>query len=335
MGSHGDHMKKVALFFFRPWLGAGSTTFTAHLYQAFKMCRYSPSIYRVMDVDHPFDKPFGDFPEIKYRCVSMPTARSIVSGTPSLMTAIAKAPIVRDGVIDDLMALGMRAVIHDSNEAADFDWSKAKKPICIRKAVTALVPGSIWLPQPYVRQMGIPTATRSGAVSIARIAPSKRTDIILKANRILAPENRIALLGAEFRIYSKQLAVDYKDVFTRAPKAGMKFPLDLSSAAKSCATALFNVDMSWFAKDGGGTQYAQLEAMDAGAVNIMNADWFRFDGDLKAGKHAISVASETGLADAVMHTDSALVDQIRSNSYKLLNAHGPRLGRVYMQALGG
>jgi hypothetical protein len=325
-------MSDVALFFLRPWLGAGSTTFTAHLYKALQLRGHSPSIYRVVDADEHFGKPFGAFPGVTYQCVSAQTARGIVKATPSLITAVTKAPIVRDGVVDNLASLGARAVVHDSTEVKNYDWSKIARPICVRQAVTQLLPGSVYLPHPYVRQAARPDARqRLGAVSVARVAPSKRTDIVLQANRLLPKLRRVRLLGMESGGYAKTLAATYKDVFSRARPAH-RFPLDFASAPRLCAWAAFNVDMSWFAQDGGGTQYAMLEAMDAGAVNVMHKDWFRFGGDVKEGVHALSVDGAAGLA-SLLKASSYAPGAVRKSAYALLDAHGPAVADAWLTEL--
>lgn len=323
---------EVAIFFFRPWLGAGSTTYTAHLFKALRLAGRTPMIYRLMEFPQARPLPFGDYDGVKYKITNFQEARRIVKSQPSLMSASATTPHMRDGVIEKLMELGMRPVIHDARDVDSFDWSKAKRPICVREAVVPLVPNSVYLPHPYMRSTRVKTnGAEADAVSLARVAASKRTNIILEANKLLPIGKRIDLLGMEDRLYSKQLQKDYADVYVRSAKGGIEFPLNFDAPVTACRGAKFNVDMSYFEKDGGGTQYAQLEAMDAGAVNIMHSDWFRFDGDMKSGVHAVAVDSAAALADAVQNAE---VGDIRMNCNRLLLMHDAyRVGMLYLREL--
>jgi hypothetical protein len=342
-------MSAVGIFFFRPWLGAGSTTFTAHLSKAFELSGFKPMVYRVADRPMPGTLPFGSYEGVSYQNISMAAARAVVKSQPTIMSATAAHPHVRHDVIGALLALGMRAVVHDDGEATQRDWKGLKPVICVRKAVTALIPGSVWLPHPYARQTPPPGAAvvrhrstrrqRSGvaavdhrvAVSIARIAASKRPQLILDANRLLPPDDRVELLGMEVPSFAQQLAADYKDVFTRRARPGPAFPFTFADPVRQCRGASFHVDMSWFARDGGGTQYAQLEAADAGCVNVMHKDWFRFDGDMLAGKNAIAVADAVSLARTLMAApDPAMVQ----GGYDLLKAHDAAIvAGAYMNEL--
>lgn len=323
--------KEVAIFFFRPWLGAGSTTYTAHLYKALTFAGHKPTIYRIMEFPQAWVKPFGKYDGVEYRITNFQEARKIVASQPSLMSASATVPHIRDGLIEKLMELGMRPVIHDDRDVSTFDWSKAKRPICVREAVTNLIPGSVYLPQPYMRARKTSVGAEADAVSLARVAASKRTTLILEANRILPIGQRIDILGMEDRMYSKQLHKDYADVYARAEKGGLQFPLSFDAPVTACRGAKFNVDMSYFERDGGGTQYAQLEAMDAGVVNIMHKDWFRFAGDMKEGVHALTADSVESLASVVQNGE---VGNIKANCDQLLLLHSAsRIGMLYMQEL--
>lgn len=322
----------VALFFFPPRFGAGSTTFTAHLHAGLRAAEHTPKIYRIMDTAQPGSKPFGGYAGLSYQVITVADAKKIVRAAPSLMVASSKPPHIRDGIIQDLLALGMRPVVHHDKDAADFDWSRTTRPICIRQAITALIPGSVYIPHPYVRA-ATPGASRPRrAVSTARVAASKRASILLEANRLLpASGPRIEIIGVEDRMYSKALKTTYPE-FTRSLTP---YHLDFDSAVAELSGAELNVDMSYFRNDGGGTQYVQLEAMDAGVVNVMHVDWFRFDGDLKAGQHVVAVDGAAALA-ALVAAGPAGVDSaaINANCAALLTAHDAEaIAKVYMDEL--
>jgi hypothetical protein len=341
-------MNAVGIFFFRPWLATGATTFTAHLFKALELAGASPMIYRVADRPISGTLAFGGYEGVSYQNISIAAARSLVKSQPTIMAASAAHPHVRHDVIGQLLSLGMRAVVHGDAEAAARDWTGLRPVICVRQALTALIPGSVWLPQPYARhtpaavvpgkhhkrrQQSAAPVNHRVAVSIARIAASKRPQLILDANRLLPPDDRVELLGMEDAVFTRQLAADYKDVFTRRARPGPAFPFTFADAVCQCRGASFHVDMSWFARDGGGTQYAQLEAADAGCVNVMHADWFRFDGDLKAGVNALGAADAAALALALMAApDQAIVQ----GGYDLLKAHDAKtVGGLYMTELTG
>lgn len=321
---------KIALFFLRPWLGNGSTTFTAHLHHVLRQAGHSPRIYRITDAAQPGAKPFGSYAGVDYEVVTLPEARKIAAAGPSLLTALSKPPHVRDGVVTALLAAGTRPVIHHDKDATDFDWTRAKRPICVRQASTAIVPGSVYLPHPYVRATPGEPPTPRRAISTARVAATKRTHLLLEANRLLLPEDqRIEILGVEERLYSKKLKAEYPE-FERASRAGA-YHLDFDAPVEVCRGAAFNVDMSYFPLDGGGTQYVQLEAMDAGAVNVMHDDWFRFPGDLQKGVHALTAADPQGLADVVLHGEPG---EVRANCEKVLLQHsGARVAPLYIAEL--
>lgn len=330
-------MSDVALFFLRPWLGAGSTTFTAHLAAGFKSIGHRPTIYRVTDFQQAYAKPFGAYEGIEYRCITAPEAKRIAAAQPSLIAATAQPPHVRDGVAKDLSHAGARPVVHDDAEAALCQWTEADRAICVRRAVLPLVPGSTYLPHPYMRQAAWAEARpRSGAVSTARVAASKRTGLLLEANRLVPEARRIKLLGMEDRLYSKSLQAAYADVYTRAAQGGPAFPMTFDAPVEASQAARYNVDLSWFANDGGGTQYTQLEAMDAGAACVMHADWFRFDGDVKQGVHAIGVGDENALAQLLQSDDVDSAARIAENCAGLLRMHDARaVARAYFNAMLG
>lgn len=325
-------MSDVAIFFFAPWLGGGATTFTAHLFRGLALAGAKPMIYRVADRPAPGALPFGGYEGVTYANVSMAQARAVVKTQPSVMSAPAGHPHVRHGVIEALLALGMRAVVHDDGEAVSRDWRALKPPICVRQALTVLVPGSMYLPHPYVRAAHVVKRRRplGGAVSLARVAAAKRTNVLLDANRALPAAARVRLAGMEDVGYAKTLAATYADVY--APRAaGRRFPPTFDAAVGIAAGARFHADMSYAAADGGGTQYAQLEAMDAGCVNVMHADWFRFEGDMKAGVHAVAAADAAGLAAALMAAPDLGMVQA---GYELLKAHDARaVGSLYVNEL--
>jgi hypothetical protein len=345
---------KVGLFFFRPSLGGGTTTFAAHMFKAIEAAGHTPMILKVRDKPTEYKpRPFGKYAGVVYRNISIERAESWVRNFPTIMVApAAEKYLARPTLINDLMKLGMRIVMHDPNEFSIYNHLNVgdnrkelkivklpTRPICIRPTMQKFYPKAVWIPHPYMRQCTDSVSRMVGlrhnhAISIARIASVKRPKIILEANRLLPMRKRVQLLGAEYRMYTYNLQKKYADVFKQSGKT-FQFPMTFIASPDLCGNAIYNVDMTWFPDDGGGTQYAQMEAMDAGCVNIMHIDWLRFKGELKNGKHLLTVESPEDLAWLLKH-GSGLNDeaQIRENGFKLLKKHAPKVvGELYMEEL--
>lgn len=327
-------MSDVGIFFFRTRLGAGSTSFTAHLYKAFELAGLKPTIYRVTESDQCGVSEFGTYDGMRYKGVSFHTARRICKSMPTIMSAITRSPHVKEGTIQELRKFGMRSVVHDSDEVVNYSWDRVFRPICIRKAIVPMLEGAVWLPQPYLRQNAANRAyDKKDIVSIARIAPQKRVPMLLEANRQLPLAKRIKFIGMENKLYVKEHLKEYADVYY--PHNGeLRFPMTLRGPVDALDSAFLNVDMSWFGRDGGGTQYGMLEAMDAGCVNVMHKDWFRFNGDVVPSKHVIAVDDLQDLVDKLGVAKVGDCASINANCQSLLQAHDARdLGRVYYEEI--
>lgn len=334
---------EISIFFLLPNLGGGSTTYTAHLFKSIEAAGGTPKLYRVKKREEGRCRPFADYDGVEYRNIDLRTAKRIVKNTPSVLSAPAPSKYLPDpDLIKRLCKLGMRVVIHDPNEFKIYDHLKEKlptEPICIRPTMKEYYPNATWIPHPYLRcfsdkQVAEIPHSRN-AVSIARIASVKRPKILLEANRKLKSERRIDLKGAEHRLYTRSLEEKYGDVFKQSGKT-LQFPLNFYASPSLCSQYKYNVDMTWFPDDGGGTQYAQMEAMDAGCVNIMHEDWFRYDGELKAGKHVLTVSDHKDLCK-ILRTELIYLtkaEKIIRNGFKLLKKHDPEIiGKLYLEEL--
>jgi glycosyltransferase involved in cell wall biosynthesis len=326
-------------------MGGGSTTFTAHLYKAFEAAGWKPTIYRVKERGEEIERQFGQYEGVWYRNITVGHALNIVHNRPTIMSAAAHSKyLVRSDLISFLMENGMRIVVHDPNEFKIYDHLEGKlpsAPFCIRPTMTQFLKKAIWIPHPYMPSLGSHkhdfSQERKLAVSVARIASVKRPKIILEANRRLKESQRVVLMGAEYRMYTRSLEEKYGDVFKQSGKT-FQFPMTFKSAPYICRDYFFNVDMTWFPEDGGGSQYAQMEAMDAGTVNIMHEDWFRYDGELKhkgRKKHVLTVAGPKGLAKLLKRGfDRVEYAQIIENGFNFLWAHDPeKIGKQYIEEL--
>jgi hypothetical protein len=324
-------MTDVAIFFMLPKLGGGSTTFTAHLHRAFQAAGWQPMIYRVKKRGEDKRRSFGEYDGVFYRNVTFESATRIVRTMPSIMSAAAPSRELYDqSAIRDLMRLGMRFVVHDPNEFKIYDhlqgWRRGTptRPICIRPTMRKFLQEAVYVPHPYYRSQA-PRAflTRTWhAISVARIASVKRPALILEANRLLPDDRRVRLMGAEHRLFTWGLAKKFPE-FEQCGKT-FQFPMTFDASVMLCARAHYHVDMTYFPDDGGGTQYAQMEAMDAGCVNVMHQDWFRYGGELTPGRHVLAVDGPDALARCLRRPlERQLHLEVQRECYLLLDKHAP------------
>jgi len=298
-------MSEVAILFLRPGLGGGTTTYTAHLHAALQAAGHQPMIYRARIRTEDKLRPFGRFAHTWYRNFSARDLLQLVKHTPAIITAAAAAKDQPQyTLVPQLLAAGARLVVHDAMEFKVHDHIKPDtklptRPILIRQSMRRYFPEALWLPHPYMRSAPSGVLRDKVAVSVTHVKSVKRTHLLLEANRLLPPERRVEILGAEHRIYSYQLAQRYPDVFKQGQHKA--FPMTFEAAPAICARAAYCVDMTRFPDDGGGTQYPLLEAMDARAVNIMHEDWFTVPGELVRGKHVVTVSGAEQLAGVLRH----------------------------------
>jgi len=331
----------VGIFFFRMGLGGGTTTFTAHLFKALTAAGASPTVYRVKERGEQTLRPFGQYGGVQYQNITFTQAKWVVRHMPTVMAAPENPKhLVQPDLITRLMKLGMRVVIHDPNEFKIFEHLKEGKlptrPICIRPSMKRFYPSAVWIPHPYMRVGKIAQdyyTHEKHAVSVARIASVKRPKIILEANRKLPLKLRVELRGAEHRLYTYGLKEKYGDVFKQSGKT-FQFPMTFRAPVDICGEYKYNVDMTYFPDDGGGTQYAQMEAMDAGTLNIMHEDWFRVKGELR-DYHVATVDSPQALVDMLKHEmGNDEYEGYVNEGFKLLEAHEPRrVGKLYLKEM--
>jgi hypothetical protein len=338
----------IGIFFFRPTLGGGTTSFTAHLFRALVAAGASPMIYRVTEKGGSgATRQFGQYEGVCYDTITVAEARKIVKEMPTVMGAPANVKfLAQPNLIRDLVKRGMRPVIHDTKEFSIYDDNRRvvkmpRPPICIRPTIREFYTDAVWIPHPYQRvdpEYYEDVQRRLVGVSTARIASSKRPRMLIEANVKLPKKLRIDLRGAEYRMYTWNLQKKYPGVFKQRGGT-FGFPMTFEGSTRVCAEAVYNFDMTYFEHDGGGTQYCQLEAWDAGTVNVMNKDWFRFSGEVKAEKHVIAVESAADIVKLIRDTPrpSMVTDrcgQIIENGYQLLKRHAPRVvGRQYLEEL--
>lgn len=339
----------VGIFFFRPTLGGGTTTFTAHLYEALKAAGADPMILRVGEKGGDKVRTFGQYDGVNYTKVGPKEARTWLKNMPCIMGSPANSKYMpfEPDMIMNLMKLGMRTVIHDPNEFTIYDHlgknvKLPTEPICIRPTMQRFYPKAIFIPHPYAPQSAgvyADVKRKKLAGSTARIASVKRPRLLLDANMLLPENKRVQLRGAEYRMFTYNLQKKYPPDIFRQCGGTFQFPMTFQAPVRVAAEYKLNFDMTLFPDDGGGTQYAQMEAMNAETVNVMHEDWWRFDkefrGEMRPGKHVLTVS---GVPDIVKLLKSPpkpdQLGEIVENSKSLLKKHAPKIiGERYMEVL--
>jgi len=322
-------MREVALFFTWREFGAGTTTFTAHLYKGFEDAGYTPYIFRVRPKTETFTRKFAQFEDVYYRNVSPDDAVKIARSTPSLLCSPCPAKhLVDPEIIHKLIKAGMRVVIHgviDKRIHARLGTLPLiQSPFVVRPALAKLFDRAYYIPHPYVRAYASPpqAARPKHAISIARTTFVKNTHIILEANKYLLKPERVELRGTVDRMYVRhKLRIDLPS--KEHPSKG--FPPMWDKGAVECSQAMYAVDMSSGSNHvGGGTQYTFLEAWDGGAINIINKDWLDDAGVMKHQVNCYAVASVKELANTLQSYQPEEQEFIRENGSHELKKHEAR-----------
>jgi hypothetical protein len=267
----------------------------------------------------------------------MPTLMSAPTG-PKYM------PFEPD-IIMNLMKLGMRTVIHDPNEFTIYSHlGKAEKlptePICIRPTMKRFYPKAVFIPHPFMAVPGDAFADVKRdklAGSTARIASVKRPRLLLDANMKLPKAKRVQLRGAEYRMFTYNLQKKYPPEIFKQCGGTFQFPMTFAAPVRVAKEYALNFDMTFFPDDGGGTQYAQMEAMNASTVNVMHEDWWRLGkGEMVPGKHVLTVSGTDDIVKMLKNPPPPeRLQEIAHNGIMLLRNHAPKvIGKAYMQEIG-
>jgi hypothetical protein len=134
-------------------------------------------------------------------------------------------------------------------------------------------------------------------------------------------------------MYTYGLQQKYADVFKQSGKT-FQFPLTFNAPVEICEQYAYHVDMTWFPNDGGGTQYVQLEAMDAGTANIMHEDWFRYKDVFRKHVQVFVVDGSEELAELLRNPDEDRRKEIVRQGYEILDTHSPKfIGKQYLEEM--
>lgn len=325
------------LFYMTPMYGSGTTVFTAHLFKALRLAGHDPMIYRIGRKTKPDPEYFGEYARVLSRVVTPEFALELAGDFPSLICAPGRN--MPQDFIKKLLKCGARPVMHDPRQFGNYGKGYPPKipvePICVRESMLKFFPKGKFIPHPYERQVTKPPSLASRpwrAVSTTRIATMKRPRLILQANRLLTKKLRIKLMGSETGMCNFGLSRQYPDVYQLSGKK-LQFPLSFTGATDILQKYVFNVDMSIIQDDGGGSQYAQLEALDAGTLNIMHEDWLNGAGR-KAHDTTLYVHDVEQLATFVREIPIKHLLDKQKHGYHLLKKHdAATIGRAYAKEL--
>lgn len=313
-GIRGYSMKlpEIALFFARKKEGGGTTSFTVHLYWAMKDAGINVKLYR-LSLKERAPKTIGDYANVTAHYVTPKQARYICRNVPSLLTAPENEKnLPTPDCLIQMMKAGMRIVIHDPNEFNSRGYEHLREralvytPFCIRPTMHRFYPNAIFIPHPYCREyegwQGEDLFDRKLACSITRVTFVKRSHMLLEANRLLNEKYRIRFHGAENRLYTY---FKLKKKFPEFKQGGYDLPLEWGVSARKAHEYMLAFDMTYFPKDGGGSQYTFMEAWDAGTVNIIHNDWLRYRNkyatEMIDGENCIAVRDAEQIKDIIFH----------------------------------
>lgn len=330
-------MNAVNLIYLSPWRVGGSTTYTIHLYEALKMNGINVEIFSIGNRTEGFTRPLGKY-GIEYTNLSKKDLIGAVRRCPSLLTAPAPAKNLPDNLMRDLMKAGMRVTVHDPNEFEVYDHLKlVKNPIIIRNTMKKYYKDAVFIPHPYVRRYENSDGLNSGSpVSISRISSVKNSKMIFATNEELKSRH-IVMYGAENRLYTYGAEKKYPDF----RKYIRRLPLERYASVDVCRKARLAIDLTVFKNDGGGSQYSFMEAMDAGAVNILHRDWTSVSGEMVENENCLSIGSSDELSlyirQAYAKSGSNLslrLNNIKNAGYKTLSKHSPKkIAKAYIEEL--
>lgn len=282
---------EISLFYMSKVGLGGFVKYTSELYKAFQMMGHDVSLYKIRS---RWEKKLRDFNEgVQSRNISIEDAKDIIIKSDAAVVTATWWKGWHEN-IEILLERGAEVVIHDHTEYnkdfIEFMKSYSIRPIVIREAnarnmkKVGLAP--VFIPHPY-HPLGSNEARISKkhrpvhAISVCRLDFDKRTHMLIEANEQLSKHKQIQIWGTHVRMYMyNKIVHKYKGwdddkhyTGPNYPREHQHFSKENGYAVKLNATAEFSVDMSAIVGDGGGTQYSFLQAMDAGAIVVINQDW--------------------------------------------------------------
>jgi|TARA_Y100000310_G_C20704325_1_gene833622 hypothetical protein len=310
--------KIINLFYLTPNTTGGWVTYLSHLMKGFREAGVQVNLYKVGNNTERKTRPFG-YGEV-YRNLCRDDALDKTMEHPTLIVAVGKKFAE---VAEDLIFAGAKLVVHDPTELKNLPaMGDGEDCVIIRKSGHKFLPGATFIPHPYQRiKPNGEAVEHRRCVSISRIDFDKHTEILLDANRILKAEDEeeIVIRGFENRLYTRFKICPHYPEWTQSVAA---YPREHDAAFNILRGFDFMADMSIIKGDGGGTQYTTLEAWDAGAIPIIQADWLQPDGEMVGDINCLSVEDAEHLALLLSGGLSpTAMDRMREEGLKSLKQH--------------
>lgn len=300
----------------------GWVTYVYHLHWALRMVGYKPEIYKIRQRTESKTRYFGY--HLEYRNVTWAEALRLPGAT--FIVALNKAEVP---VAQHLLSEGAAMVVHDPTELKRLPDLVVFAAQCVvnRRIGLEFLPGATHIPHPYGRLNlnNEPSSGQAHAIAVSRIDFDKHTEMILEANQLLPEALRVRIYGDENRRYTKAVIMPR---FPDWQQCQVRYPREADYAYKLCHQARYMVDMSAIKGDGGDTQYTFLEAMDAGAVPVLNQAWILEGGEMQPGVNCLAVGSGQELANLLRRP--RVLHGLHMNAIELLGRHSPQaIGPLY------
>lgn len=282
-------------------VAGGAAMFATQLWKALKIEGFEPILFRVTaNKNESVGRTFmGGIP---FQNVNEALVPQIAREFPTIATYTYWKS--RRSFTKLVLELGLPIVLHDPAEMRDEFLSAVRgssSPIVTIRGTTqrrleALKIPSMFIPHPYVRadlSCVAPLPPVRGR-SVARLDFRKHQEIIVGANSLLPPEAHAEMWGDVNRMFAFH-TLDAKHPQWKKWYRGV-LPDELGGA-RAYMTADYAINLTTIKDDGDGTEYATLEAWDAGAISIVHKKWILTGkGELRPGETCLAVGNAGELA---------------------------------------
>lgn len=324
-------MKKINIMYLSPWPVGGFTSFTGHLYRSLIQEGWDVNVLRCNHDNDQQTLRESKHNGFMYRNVSVKTAVKMAKENLTVFGAVCRPEdCVDPDTIPKLMRAGAIVRVASTQEFKQFPHVAAlrkegknseSRVLVIRESLKQYFDNAIYLPHPFMpfNLDVLETLKRKRACSIAMVATNKHPRLICEANESLPKKLRVQFIGKETTPW---IGMGLKKKFPsyETPK-GFKGSLEAVQAASKYE---FAVDLSVYPNEGGGTQFCFLEAIDAGAINVLHRQWSDAKGDMVEGKNCLAVESVDELKELLRNGISmSKVKALHRGGKKLLANHSP------------
>jgi len=328
---------KIALFYLASPRFGGWATYTAHLIRQLRT-RHEVFLFKLGSRTEDKMRSFGY--DLTYQNIHPELAVELDIDLKIIVAQ--EAPQLENAM--ELIKNGAWIVFHDPTELKGGRHVLFKHPrvIRIRKGNDKHVPGSVYIPHPYVRMTDAErrllhdnlhtryaeidikdrnrcarynTNLKFSAASFARVDFDKNTAMIVQAGKIAV----FGWVNRSYMFHTMFEKLGLEPEFYRNYHGRLD---PLFHAGTYVATQSdFVVDMSNISGDGGGTQYTFLEAWDAGTPLIINSAWLSMeDRTMGSGWNCLVAGDVAGLR-SIIDEFPARYSHVINNGRKCLEIH--------------